>query len=178
MICAAKGCDKPVTYEKPLCYPHWLEFDSFEIEECEKCHYFSFEPSVTGDEPPFLCFDCSRGKDVPVHDHAAIEVELRYIYILQVDRGGFYVGTTYDLEARLVEHQQGSAAKTTRGQTPELVWFQPRRGDKRGLLDEEDELTLMTKSPSGRRKILQMVLDWQRPLQNIKFLNRPKTDSG
>ena len=41
MDCAAKGCDKPVTYEKPLCYPHWLEFDSFEIEECKKCHYFS-----------------------------------------------------------------------------------------------------------------------------------------
>lgn len=175
MNCAAKGCAKPVTYEKPLCYPHWLEFDGFGIGECEKCHFFSFEPTVREDAP--LCFDCKWDKDVPIHDHAPIEVELRYLYILQLDGGQFYIGQTYDLEARLVEHQQGRTS-STRGRNPELVWFEYHVGDKQGLLEDETEFTLLNKSESGRREILQMILNWQRPLQNVKFLNKPSTKTG
>ena len=79
MKCAAKGCDKRVTYEKPLCYPHWLEFDSFEIAECEKCHFFSTGPAVM--EVGTMCWDCRDGEDVAIHDHAPIEVELQYFEV-------------------------------------------------------------------------------------------------
>jgi len=178
MECAAIGCDKNqkrITYDSPLCYAHWPEFDAFEIEECGRCHFFSFIPE--GDQ----CFDCYRyrhnGKDVRdivIHNHAPIEVELRSLYILQLDGGDFYIGQTYDLEARLVEHQQGRTV-STKGKHPELVWFEYRVGDKQGLLDDEGKFTALTRTESGRREILQTILDWQRPLLNVKFLNRVRS---
>ena len=178
MNCAAKGCDKPVTYEKPLCYPHWLEFDSFEIEECEKCHYFSDDHrsfDYEGDEP-VLCWDCRDGKAVVVHDHAPIEIEWRDLYILELDGGDFYIGQTSDVEARLVEHKQGTT-QSTKGRNPELVWFKEFRGNKWLVLEREKELTLLKTTHSGRREIIEMILDWQRPLRNIKFLNGPSTNA-
>ena len=29
--CARVGCGKPVSYDRPLCYPHWREFDRFRL---------------------------------------------------------------------------------------------------------------------------------------------------
>ncbi len=38
--CARDGCSvtKSITFDKPLCYPHWKEFDALGVFECERCH--------------------------------------------------------------------------------------------------------------------------------------------
>ena len=40
------------------------------------------------------------------------------------------------------------------------------------ILEEEEEMTPLDQTPSGRRWILQMILDLQRPLLNVKLLNK------
>ena len=120
--------------------------------------------------------DCRSGKDVAVHDHAPIEIQRRDLYILQLDGGDFYIGQTSDIEARLVEHKQGRTA-STKGRNPELVWYKEYKGNKWLVLEREKELTLLKTTPSGRREILEIILDWQPPLQSIKFLNTPRTES-
>ena len=46
--CAVVGCPKTrgISYYKPLCFAHWRLFDRFEIEECERCHWFEDDVSV------------------------------------------------------------------------------------------------------------------------------------
>ena len=101
--CARIGCAKSVTYYKPLCYEHWKEFDRHFLQECEKCHRFydSLDLASLWDEGADklvgeweLCLDCNEGKDLPVHAHAPIDHQVRYLDILKLDRGEFYVGRT------------------------------------------------------------------------------------
>ena len=38
--CAAPECNRAdCTYEKPLCHKHWKEWQSYEREECKRCHW-------------------------------------------------------------------------------------------------------------------------------------------
>lgn len=110
-------CTKPVTYERPLCYQHWKEFDSYVIFECEKCHRFS---SDVGDFSYVLgyadavdwCYECfdrrRRGfPEADAHNHGPVEHQVRYLYVLKLDGGVFYVGQTNSLELRLEEHRDG-----------------------------------------------------------------------
>ena len=45
-----------------------------------------------------------------------------YVYIIELDTGGFYIGQTNSLETRLAEHATGGGAKAT-AQSGNLVWF-------------------------------------------------------
>ena len=144
--CAYKYCTKPVTYDKPLCYPHWKLFDRHEIVECVKCHRFDLEENI---DPPIdadhlgMCDDCFRGQEVPVHGHKPVEYQTRYLYILKLDGGEYYAGQTNDLEIRLKEHEDG-LTKTTAGKHPKLVWFDKWEGDREELNAEEEHLTKLT----------------------------------
>ena len=95
MACAKIGCDKPVTYDRLLCYTHWQQYDRYEIFECERCH--RLDEVLVGPEDE-LCFDCMRLGEVPVHVHAQLTYQEHYLYILKLDGGDFYVGRTNDLE--------------------------------------------------------------------------------
>lgn len=157
-------CPKPATYDYPLCYEHWRWFNSFETEECERCHRFESVEDMLwrGDDPVALCGDCLRGVIVPVYIHAPIERQTRWLYILKMDNGRFYVGQTNDLEIRLGEHRDGET-KSTAGQHPRLVWFESWLGNRDKLDEEEKRLTkLANNSP---RAIRRMVNEWQRPLR-------------
>ncbi len=45
-----------------------------------------------------------------------------YVYVVECSDGSFYTGYTTDVERRVVEHNDGTAAKYTRGRRPvELV---------------------------------------------------------
>ena len=44
-----------------------------------------------------LCPYCYRGLEVPVAAHGPVEHRDRYLYILKLDGGQFYVGQTDDL---------------------------------------------------------------------------------
>jgi len=71
MHCAKMGCLKPASYDRPLCYPHWREFDRFEIFECERCHRVDAMVGVLSEDRD-LCPDCIQGKQVSIHVHALL----------------------------------------------------------------------------------------------------------
>ncbi|HLF03662.1 MAG TPA: GIY-YIG nuclease family protein [Dehalococcoidia bacterium] len=170
ITCAKIDCVAPASYDKPLCYKHWQEFDRYQISECENCHRFDEMVGVLGGDQD-LCWDCAgsrrgQGKEIPTHNHAPVEHQTRYLYILKLDGGTFYVGQTNDLEMRLKEHQDGSTS-STRGKHPELVWFRRVVGDREFVNEEEQRLTLLNKN--NPRRIRRMVADWQRLIRLVSL---------
>ena len=169
--CANVDCysTKGISYDKPLCYECWKVFDRFEIFECEKCYWFDDIVGEWSDED--LCYECldrdRRGyPPTPIYDHAPVEHQTRYLYILKLDGGKYYVGQTNDLELRLKEHQDGTT-RSTRGKDPKLAWFEGWYGDRTGLNAEEDRLTKLAKG--NARAIRRMITEWQRPFQLVDF---------
>ena len=167
--CATDYCEttRGITYEKPLCYGHWKEFDRYFLSECGRCHWFTEDVGFGSDEE--LCYQCfdreRRGfPPSPVYAHAEVERRIRYLYILKLDGGSFYVGQTNSLEIRLQEHSDGVVA-STRGKNPKLVWFEEWIGDRRGLNGEEDTLTRL--AITNPRTIRVKVAAWQRPLRLV-----------
>jgi predicted GIY-YIG superfamily endonuclease len=168
ITCAQIDCGAPASYEKPLCYKHWQEFDRYQILECENCHRFDEMVGFLGEDRE-LCWDCARSRrglsnEIPVHHHKPIEHQTHYLYILKLDGGTFYVGQTKDLELRLREHQDG-LTRSTQGKHPKLVWFEKSFGDRESVDEQEQELTLLNKS--NPRRIRRIVADWQRLIRLV-----------
>jgi predicted GIY-YIG superfamily endonuclease len=162
--CAADGCGetKGISYEKPLCWDHWKEFDRLLISECERCHWFDWNVGEVTEES--LCFDCvgreRRGDaPVPMYAHGPVEIRVRYLYILKLAGGKWYVGQTNSLELRLKEHIDGMTPSTM-GKEPKLVWYQKWGGQYDELIEEEDMLTRV--ALENPRAIARMVEEWQK----------------
>lgn len=175
--CATDGCSRTsgITFDKPLCYPCWVEFDHFAIAECDRCHWFDDVESLydtaqvnhpAQEQYETLCSDCARKRDVPVYAHGPVEHYTRYIYILKLDGGKYYVGQTGDLELRLQEHKDGLTT-STKGNNPRLAYFEERKGNKDELNEEENVLTqLNVRNP---RAIRRMVNDWQKLMRLVEI---------
>ena len=162
--CARIGCTKPVSYDRPLCYPHWTKFDSLFLYECAKCHRFDDVLHEVDHSDDDHCFDCARGDEVPVHIHAPVEHIERYLYVLKLDGGRYYIGQTNDLELRVKEHQDG-LTKSTAGKNPRLAFFQKWTLGKEFLDEYEEDLTLLNKS--NPRAIRRGVTEWQRLIRLV-----------
>ena len=77
-----------------------------------------------------------------------------YAYIVECSDGSFYVGSTWDLERRMFEHNEGLGAAYTRRRRPVvLVWA--------GEFDRIDEAFAMEKRIQGwsRAKRLALIED-------------------
>ncbi len=116
-----------------------------------------------------LCMECldreQRGFDpTPVYPHGAVERHIRYLYVLKLDGGIYYVGQTNDLTLRAKEHADGLTT-STRGKHPKLVWFQKWIGRRGKLNDEEDALTHI--AINRPRALRLMIEEWQRPLRLV-----------
>lgn len=49
-----------------------------------------------------------------------------YVYMIRLQSGTFYVGSTHDVKARYLAHQQGKASRTTRLDPPvALLYTEP-----------------------------------------------------
>ena len=169
--CATDYCKvtRGVTYEKPLCYRHWKDFDRYLISECDRCHWFSEDVGEGSDDD--LCYECfdreRRGFPIsPVYAHGPVQRRIRYLYILKLDGPSFYVGQTNSLEMRLQEHSEGEVS-STKGKNPKLVWFKEWIGDQRGLNQEENTLTRLANL--NPRAIRVKVAAWQKPLRLVDF---------
>lgn len=167
--CARIDCKKTIAFERPLCYKHWKEFDRFEISEYERCHWFDELVGVSSEDD--LCYECidRERRGYPprqVHNHAPVERQVRYLYILKLDGGQYYVGQTNELGLRLKEHQDGLTA-STKGRHPRLVWFEKWIGNRDELNDEESELTRLCKQ--NPRAIRRMVTEWQKLFRLVDF---------
>jgi len=188
-FCARWGCNKSATYDKPLCYEHWLEWEAWELDECNRCHYF-----YTGDdfvsyvvvgnelleEYPLMCdacIDLTLGEDgkeriwkgreperKPIIAHADIKRPIRYVYILKLSDGTFYVGQTNDLGIRLQEHKDGQQTQT-KGKDPKMVYYESFDGMRRLVNEREMELTILNSSGPGRRKLRQVIEQFRAPLK-------------
>ncbi|MFC2020919.1 GIY-YIG nuclease family protein [Chloroflexota bacterium] len=188
-FCARWGCNKSATYEKPLCYEHWLEWEAWELDECNRCHYFYENGNfVLYDMPddgiikeyPSMCDDClqvtllddgrdgpwsgSKPERKPVIAHADIERPIRYVYILKLSDGTFYVGQTNNLGIRLQEHKDGQQAQT-KGKDPKMVYYQSFEGMRKSVDEREIELTILNSNGTGRRKLRQVIEKFRSPLK-------------
>ena len=188
MTCAAIDCVKAASYDKPLCLAHWRAWDSWELEECIRCRWFvdpldfdgSFNPRELGLEYPGFCAQCTyltlvQVGRVPINpdhppegrsilSHASINREVRYVYILKLPDGTFYVGLTVDLAIRLQEHRDG-LQKQTRGMSPSLVYYEPFEGQRDSVREREGELTQLNQHGAGRRRLRQLIEQFRAPLR-------------
>ena len=167
--CATDYCEvtRGITYKKPLCYTHWRDFDRYLISECGRCHWFSEDVGDGSDEG--LCHECYDRErrsfpPSPVYAHGPVQRRIRYLYILKLDGGSFYVGQTNSLEMRLQEHSD-RVVHSTQGKNPKLVWFEEWIGNRRGLNQAEDALTRL--AIRNHRAIRVKVAAWQRPLRLV-----------
>ncbi|MFA7243916.1 MAG: GIY-YIG nuclease family protein [Patescibacteria group bacterium] len=46
------------------------------------------------------------------------------VYILKLDDGSYYIGSTRDLKRRIAEHRKGLKASTRFSKNPQIVFFQ------------------------------------------------------
>jgi len=157
---SVSGCTRPASYSKPLCYEHWQWYDRWEISECERCHRFDELVGEFTEED--LCWECvdreRRGfPPSPVQAHAPVSRRVRYLYILKLSDGTYYVGQTNDLALRIAEHRDGQT-KTTAGRQPRLVWFERWIGQTKELNVEEARLTKQAKD--NPRAIRRMIANW------------------
>ncbi len=191
-FCARWGCNKSATYDKPLCYEHWLEWEAWELEECNRCHWFYFADSgVVYDESgwdnefPFLCDDClwmtlveagrrppwdgTPGKTKPAAPaRTDLARTVRYIYIVKLDAGEFYVGQTTNLRIRMQEHADGTQQQT-RGKNLRLVYYEQYEGERDLINQRENELTVLNQHGAGRRRLREMIERFQEPLRLLNL---------
>lgn len=181
--CARWGCKRSATYDKPLCYEHWREWEAWELEECSRCHWFYgmddsivFDTTNAAEEYPFMCDDClaitlmenGKGKPWvgstpekrPIATHATIKRPRRYIYILKLSDGTFYVGQTNDLVVRMREHKDGQQVQT-RGKEPKLVLFRVFEGMRDEVNELEKELIHLNQTGAGRRRLRQLIEEFR-----------------
>ncbi len=69
-----------------------------------------------------------------------------YIYILECRGGTLYVGSTNDIEKRVVAHNAGKGAKYTRGRTPVVLRYSESFTTKGEALKREAALKRLSRS--------------------------------
>ena len=198
--CARWGCQKTATFEKPLCYEHWREWEAWELEECMRCHWFVggdesgvYDTAWYAEEYPFLCDDClwfvetGKGRPSPwtggkpdprpVHAHTKLDRPIRYIYILKLSDGSLYIGQTTNLVTRMQEHRDG-LQRQTKGNDPKLVYFEEHEGARDVVNAREGELTIMNQDGMGRRRLREMVERFQAPLRLLDLSHHPAISKG
>lgn len=189
--CARWGCEKEASYDKPLRYPHWQEYERWDSEECSRCHqfyddhafviflsqewdevyslmcddclYFTLEGHARP-EPAFKWMALEKPKVPEVIAHAPLVRPRRYVYVLKLSDASFYVGQTVDLDIRLREHR-GGVQRQTKGRDPRLVYYEEFEGNRPQVNTREDELTKLRKSGLGRRRLFEMIEDFRVPLR-------------
>ena len=96
--------------------------------------------------------------------HARIVRKARYVYVLKLSDGSFYVGQTTDLTIRLEEHRDG-IQRQTKGNDPRLVWYESYEGDRDVVKEREEQLTRMNLGGAGRRRLRLMIERFRAPLR-------------
>lgn len=68
-----------------------------------------------------------------------------FIYIVECRDGSLYTGITNDLERRVREHNEGSAARYTRSRRPVTLRYQEQVASRSDALVRECALKLLTR---------------------------------
>ena len=103
--------------------------------------------------------------DVTSHDTGPTRTASRYVYLLTLDGGDFYMGLTDDLERQIRQHHEGEFPSTA-GRNPQLVWSEQWVGDESKLQSRMDRLAKMySENPNAMLYRLQARL----PLGGIQW---------
>jgi len=229
-MCSRWECPKNGHQGDPLCKRHWNDWDTWEIEECTRCHWFYsddeaqlFRVGGLGNEYPFMCDACmllsiqseegrmaalnsqikrnlmSRSKELeaaeiltsaeikeaestiwklwqnyapvdrPKSEHRPLKRSIRYVYVLKLSDGEYYVGQTNDLSRRLIdEHQQGEQWQTE-GKNPKLVYFESFEGDHDQVDDRESELEGWSTSILGTADLVELIDEFRSNMDLVDF---------
>ena len=173
--CAFLECSSLQTSDPdhPLCRQHYYQAQKGSITKCSRCA--SFKPARLP-----LCNSCFVGgspvaatrqqpggsksdpgtyqvENSPAWHRADASASYFYTYILRLSDGEFYIGQTRELPERLSEHRDGKVG-TTKGKTPELVWF-----TELASRDEATKLEAALKQTRDRdeRSIRRMIVRFQ-----------------
>jgi putative endonuclease len=87
-----------------------------------------------------------------------------FVYILECADGTYYTGSTNDIERRFSAHQNGKAAKYTRGRGPVKLVYQESCESKGNALSREHSIKRLT------RKEKQMLITEGEPNARTKEL--------
>lgn len=68
-----------------------------------------------------------------------------WVYIASCADGTLYCGSTPDLDARMVAHNEGRGAKYTRGRAPIVLAYSKQCPDRSGALKEEARIKALTR---------------------------------
>ena len=104
---------------------------------------------------------------VEVSDHNAGTTQTagRYVYLLTLDGGDFYMGLTDNLARQVRQHHDGEFPSTA-GRNPQLVWSEQWVGDEAKLQGRMDHLArLYSENPNAMLYRLQARL----PLGGIQW---------
>ena len=72
------------------------------------------------------------------------------VYVLECADGTYYTGYTTDLERRVAEHNDGDAAKYTRGRTPVEVVHVETYDSRGAALSREHEIKSLDRAAKER----------------------------
>ena len=81
------------------------------------------------------------------------------VYILQCSDGSFYTGITTDLNRRIIQHNNGVAAKYTKGRRPVKLLYQEHYKDRGEATKRELELKRFKKAEKRRLIANQSTID-------------------
>lgn len=73
-----------------------------------------------------------------------------YVYVLECADGTFYTGYTTDVDRRVDEHEDGEAAKYTRGRTPVELVHVERFDSRSTALSREHEIKRLSRTDKER----------------------------
>ena len=76
-----------------------------------------------------------------------------YLYILRCSDGSYYVGTTNDLEQRLLAHTEGRAATYTAGRRPVLLVYSENHESVEAARARERQIKGWTRSKKDAFRI-------------------------
>ena len=182
-ICQWSECSNKIKKDPThkLCWPCYVEdglgwdLDNGFLDRCQGCNKLKYEE----DEFCNLCFDKREGEKVkaeksnfspfakeysPAWDKKDKDSEVFYVYILELNNGNFYAGQTRELRERLYEHRRGNT-KSTKGLSPELVWFS-RVPTRESAAEFEQKLKqLIVKDP---REVARMIIRFQDLIKELK----------
>ena len=93
-----------------------------------------------------------------------------FVYILQCSDSSYYVGRTYNLDARVALHNAGKAARWTSCRRPVLLVYSEPAVEEGSAMAREAQLKRW--SASKKRALI------SGNLQNLKHLSRCRTQRG
>jgi predicted GIY-YIG superfamily endonuclease len=132
-----------------------LEYPEF----CAECRYVALVEAgrvgINPDHPP---------ENRLIAAHIQLVRRARYVYVLKLSNGSFYVGQTTDPTIRLQEHRDGMQ-RQTKGKDPRLVWYESFEGERDAVKEREEELTRMNLAGAGQRRLRQMIERFRAPLR-------------